>query len=68
MTDRRVSPGGPFAAWRDWAVGAAARSGVPSLATLIEGLANGTARLRAADWNPDAGRREGGAVAADGQR
>ncbi len=58
----------PFEAWRDWATADAASRPLPSLAALVDGLAGGTAQLRAAGWNDDAERRDGGVVTHHGRR
>jgi hypothetical protein len=49
--------------WLRAAVEDADRRGLPELRPLLEGLAQATAALRAADWNdsmPGGGREEGG--------
>lgn len=58
----------PFEAWRDWAIADASERRLPALPALVEGLARGAARLRSADWNDDASRREGGDVETDAGR
>jgi hypothetical protein len=42
-------------AWRDWAVADAKRRGLAELVPMLEGLAASIARLRAGDWNEEAG-------------
>ena len=43
------------AAWLEDAIADAERRGLPELKPLLENLAQATTRLRAADWNEDAG-------------
>ncbi len=40
--------------WLEWAKAAASERGLPELIGPLEGLAQATERLRAADWNDDA--------------
>jgi len=40
--------------WLEWAKADAVRRGLPELSGPLEGLAQATERLRAADWNDDA--------------
>lgn len=40
--------------WLEWAKGDALKRGLPDLIAPLEGLAQATERLRAADWNDDA--------------
>jgi hypothetical protein len=42
--------------WLDWAKADAVTRGLPDLVGPLEGLAQATERLRAADWNDDADR------------
>ena len=42
--------------WLEWAKADALKRGLPDLVAPLEGLAQATERLRAADWNDDAGR------------
>jgi hypothetical protein len=60
-------PGAPFEAWRQWAVRDAAQRGPEGLATLVEGLARATQRIREGAWNDDAERRDGGDVETHGR-
>ena len=39
--------------WLEWAKADALTRGLPNLVGLLEGLAQATERLRAADWNDD---------------
>ena len=56
---------GTLEGWRDWAASHARARGIQPLAALLDGLADATARLRAADWNDDAGRRADGDAETD---
>lgn len=40
--------------WLEWAKADATKRGLPELTSLLEGLAQASERLRAADWNDDA--------------
>ena len=40
--------------WLEWAKADADKRGLPDLVPLLDGLAQATERLRAADWNDDA--------------
>lgn len=40
--------------WLEWAKADAIKRGLPELTGLLEGLAQASERLRAADWNDDA--------------
>jgi hypothetical protein len=40
--------------WLEWAKAEAVTRGLPELSGPLEGLAQATERLRAADWNDDA--------------
>ena len=40
--------------WLEWAKADALKRGMPEMAAPLEGLAQATERLRAADWNDDA--------------
>ncbi len=42
--------------WLEWAKADAVKRGLPDLVGPLEGLAQATERLRAADWNDDADR------------
>ncbi len=42
--------------WLDWAKADVVKRGLPELVGPLEGLAQATERLRAADWNDDADR------------
>lgn len=42
--------------WLEWAKADAVKRGLPELIGPLEGLAQATERLRAADWNDDADR------------
>jgi hypothetical protein len=66
MSPEDSPPPGLLDAWRDWAMADASARGLPALARLLGGLAGATGLLRAATWNDDASRREGGPVETDG--
>jgi hypothetical protein len=52
--------------WRRWATADAERRGLPALKPLLEGLAIGTARLRATEWQTAADRLSRAGVADEG--